>query len=160
MQIQVSAYYRVRHPNNYSKMIAARAARDLLSERGAEKRKELLRLFHGDLFLQFIIFFLFLLVYSTNLRFHLLTFRRCSQLVLNTTLADIFSVLLPISKPLTQTHFPTTFLQSSYVVMVAKLKLFISREEVHKKKDRSKNSFTLSDSFTVRAVNLSFIFTF
>ena len=30
-------YHRVRHPNNYSKIIAARAARDLLSEKGAEK---------------------------------------------------------------------------------------------------------------------------
>ena len=41
LQIQISSYYRVRHPNNYSKMIAARAARDLLSETGAEKKKRI-----------------------------------------------------------------------------------------------------------------------
>ena len=113
LQIQVSLYYRVRHPNNYSKMTAARAAHDLLSERGAEKKKRISPpISRWPLSSVYNFFFSFLFfVNSSNVRFHLLTFRRCSQLVPN-TLDDLFSVLLPISKPLTQTHFPMTFFQS------------------------------------------------
>ena len=100
-----------------------------------KKRKEFLRLFHGDLFLQFIIFFFSFLffVYSTNLRFHLLTFRRCSQLVPNShAWRHIFSSSSNLQTAHTDS-FSDDFL-TVFVVMVAKLKLSISREEAHKKK--------------------------
>ena len=58
-----------------------------------KKRQEFFLLFHGDLFLQFKLCVFLLVLCSQHESFHLLTFRRCSQLVLyiHYTWPQIFS---------------------------------------------------------------------
>ena len=115
-------------------MIAARAARDLLSEGGAEKKKRISPPISRWPLSSVYNFFLFLLVLCLQ---HELTFS-------SAYISQVFSAcpkhtwrhIFSSSSNLLTVHtdsFSDDFL-TVFVVMVAKLKLPISREEVHKKK--------------------------